>query len=221
MISRQPVILIIPVGMLTLLMVAGTVLLGLLRLNQMVIVLLSYMLTVDWLDHVSSREMVMPVKLPAMVLSSLAVMVMMVVNSKVISNSLTCLTIQQSPKSLLLTIVASTLNIQSDAIIQNRHLMIASKLHTNQITNTFWMNTMMVASVTMKITKAMTITDTLLMMILMITISMNTTMMNTVQTKLKLMNQTIMIWSNQLPPMLLLMWVVVEEVHPVLKVHQV
>merc|ERR1711868_56027 len=146
--------------------------------------------------HVSSEEMVTPVKLPLMESLFLVAMVTMAVNSKVISNSLIFTTIQLLPKNQLLTIVANTLNTQSDAIIQSKISMIVSKLHINQIMNIFWMNTMMAASVIMKIMKVTTITDTTLMMMMklvMIMISMNTTMMNTAQTKLKHMNQTIMI----------------------------
>merc|ERR1719466_329778 len=199
MIGQPPVIPITQVGMSTLPMAAGTVSPGLSRPSQMVTVSSSSMSTADWLDHVSLNEMVMPVKLPAMVSSSSAATVTMAVNSKVISNSLTYMMIQRSPKSLPLIIVASTPNTRSDAIIQSRHLTIVSKPHTNQTTNIFWMNT--------KMTKVMTITDTTPMtMKLMIMISMNTTMMNTAQTKLKLMNQTIMIQQNQphqtLSPML-------------------
>merc|ERR1719427_808329 len=222
MIGQPPVIPITQVGMSTLPMAAGTVSPGLSRPSQMVTVSSSSMSTADWLDHVSLNVMVMPVKSPAMVSSSSAVTVMMAVNSKVISNSLTCMMIQRSPKSLPLIIVASTPNTRSDAIIQSRHLTIVSKPHTNQTTNIFWMNTMMVALVITKITKGMTITDTTPMtMKLMIMISMNTTMMNTAQTKLKLMNQTIMIQQNRPHQTLSPMLVVVEVVHPVHKVHQV
>merc|ERR1719466_349580 len=211
MIGQPPVIPITQVGMSTLPMAAGTVSPGLSRPSQMVTVSSSSMSTADWLDHVSLNEMVMPVKSPAMVSSSSAVTVTMAVNSKVISNSLTCMMIQRSPKSLPLIIVASTPNTRSDAIIQSRHLTIVSKPHTNQTTNIF-----------SKITKVMTITDTTPMtMKLMIMISMNTTMMNTAQTKLKLMNQTIMIQQNQPHQTLSPMLVVGEVVHPVHKVHQV
>merc|ERR1719447_289992 len=158
-------------------MVDGIVSHGQSKPSKMVTALSSSMLTVALLAHVSSEEMVTPVKLPPMESLFLVAMAMMAVNSKVIFNSLIFTTIQLLPKNQLLTIVANTLNTQSDVIIQSKISMIVSKLHTNQIT------------------KVTTITDTILMMMMkiLIMISKNTTMMNTAQTKLKHMNQTIMI----------------------------
>jgi len=190
------VILITQVGMLTLLMVAGIVSHGQSKLSKMVTALLSSMLTVALSVPVSLEEMVTPVKFPPTESLFLVAMVTMAVNSKVIFNNLIFTTIQLLPKNLLPTIVASILNTPSDAIIQSKILTIVSKLLINQITNIFWTNTMMAASVIMKITKVTTITDTTLMMMnlpMVIMISMNMTLMNTAQTKLKHMNQTIMI----------------------------